>query len=123
MFGGDSSLIETVFAAAAGILAFAWPVVKSTEWYARHREQRREQAVATLEAAVEETYRRYVQVMKAANGGEPLTEEQRDNARRLARERAEELGREQGLDVVRELGASYLDLWITRLVKRLKARF
>ena len=41
-------------------------------------------------------------------------------ARRRARDASIEFGRTQGIDVLRELGGEYIDLWIAKLVKRLK---
>ena len=47
--------------------------------------------------------------------------EQIAKARRRAREAAVEFGKTQGVDIFRELGANYIDLWIGKIVRRLKA--
>ncbi len=59
---------------------------------------------------------------KKARADGQLTEEEMRHAHRLARERAIQFGRTWGLDVLRELGEGYLDLWIAKLVKKLKRR-
>ena len=115
-------LTEPLLALAAMLAALAWSFVKSTEWYERFRMDRRSKAMESLEAAVEDTYRRYVRSLKQANGGGPLTEEQRHKAREKARRKAEDFGARRGVDVVREIGADYLDLWTTKLVQRLKGQ-
>lgn len=107
--------------AAAGLGA-AWTFFKGTAWFERLQRRRFAKVLHVLEAAVDETYRVYVETIKAARADGRLTPEERRHARELARERALVLGRDQGIDVLAELGRDYLDLWIARSVKRLKRR-
>ncbi len=78
-------------------------------------------ALESLEAAVEATYRDYVEALKAASDDGRLTPDERAHARALARDRAVAIARANGVDLLRELGEDYLDLWIARLVRKLKA--
>jgi hypothetical protein len=75
-----------------------------------------------LEAGVEQVYRTYVRAIKDARSDGKLTEEEADQARRLAKRRAIEFGRTTGVDVIREIGDGYVDLWISKLVRRAKSR-
>lgn len=102
------------------VLTGLWTLFKTTEWVAQARNRRYYRAVEALEAAVEETYRTYVQAIKAASADGKLSADERRHARELARERAIEFGRTVGVDVLRELGAHYIDLWISRLINRAK---
>ncbi len=111
---------EVALAVTATVVGGVWAAVKTSSWFERLRRRRVEQALLALEAAVEEVYREYVQALKEAGSG-TLTPEEQQQARAYARRRALEIGRAQGIDLLRELGADYLDLWISRLVKKLKA--
>ncbi len=102
------------------VLGGAWALFKSSDWFNRRRNARRERALEALEAGVEETYRTYVAAIKAARADGKLTEDERRHARHQARDRAIAFGLREGVDVLRELGEDYLDLWITRLVAKHK---
>lgn len=105
----------------AVVFGAVWTAFRSTEWYGRVQERRIARAIHALEAGVERTYRTYVQAIKTSSADGKLSEEERRRARELAKETAILYGRTEGLDVMRELGEAYLDLWIGKLVKRLKA--
>lgn len=111
---------ETVLTILATILGAIWTAFRSSEWRRRARERRFEKALRALEAGVELTYRMYVQAIKESRADGKLTEEERRQARRQALDAAIEYGRRQGIDVLREVGAEYVDLWIAKHVKRLK---
>lgn len=104
----------------ATIATTAWTLFKTSDWWQQHRQQRFDRALHVLETAVEETYRAYVERIKEARADGKLTPGERRRARELARQRALTIGRTQGVDVLQELGGEYLDLWIAKLVKRLK---
>ena len=99
-----------------------WTLFKSSEWFGRLRRRRFGKALRALEAGVELTYRTYVREIKKARADGRLTEEEKRRARRLARETAVEFGRAHGVNVLRELGEDYLDLWVAKLVRRWKGR-
>ncbi|HIJ74473.1 MAG TPA: hypothetical protein HPP83_10275 [Candidatus Hydrogenedentes bacterium] len=104
------------------VLGGIWTFFKSTSWYARQRRRRYYRAIEALEAGVEQTYRTYVRAIKEASADGRLSDEERRHARQLAREAAIAFGRTEGVDVLRELGEAYIDLWIAKLVQRLKQR-
>jgi DNA-binding transcriptional ArsR family regulator len=112
---------ETGLTVVGGVLGAAWTFFRSTELYRRLQKDRFCKAVEALEAAVDLTYRTYVREIKAAREDGKLTDAEIAEARRRAREAAVEFGRTQGVDVLRELGANYIDLWIGKIVNRLKA--
>jgi hypothetical protein len=113
---------EPVITLVGGVLGGVWALFKSSDWYDRVRRRRYAKALEALEAGVEIAYRTYVAECKAAHADGQLTEEEKRRAREIARERAVEFGRTHGVDVLRELGREYLDLWIAKLVKGLKQR-
>jgi len=111
---------ESGLTMVAGILGAVWAFFRSTDAYGRLRDRRYFRAVEALEAGVEQTYRTYVRAIKEAREDGKLTEDEQRHARALARQAAVEYGERQGVDVLRELGNEYIDLWIARLVKKLK---
>ena len=110
---------ETVMALAVTLIGGAWSLVKASGWFRALKKRRYKKALLALEAAVEEVYREYVRALKEAGDG--LTSEEQEIAREYARNRAIEMARTQGIDLVRELGTDFINLWISRLVKTLKA--
>jgi hypothetical protein len=105
----------------SGILGGIWTLFKSSEWFRKAKDQRYAKAMQALEAGVEQTYRTYVKAIKDARADGKLTDEEAARARQQARDTAIAFGKSQGVDVLTELGGGYLDLWIGKLVKRLKA--
>ena len=105
---------------AGAFVGMVWTWLKSSEWFQRRRERRLARALEGIEAAVEETYRTYVEALKAGREDGRLTADERVRARSLARERAVAIARTDGVDLLREVGGDYVDLWIARLVRRLK---
>jgi hypothetical protein len=102
-------------------LGAIWTLFKSSECYQRIRGKKSDQALQVLESAVEETYRTYVQAIKAARADGRLSGEEKKQARQLAKERAFALAKQQGLDLLRLLGNDNIDLWLTKSVNRLKS--
>lgn len=113
---------ETALALIGGLAGLAWTMFRSNDLLRTARNRRFEQALQALEAGVELTYRTYVQAVKEAKADGKLTNEEAREARRRARDAAIEFGRTQGIDVLGELGTAYVDLWIAKLVKRLKSK-
>ena len=97
-----------------------WTFFKAHKLRKESKEGRLDQALLALEAAVDRTYETYVRSIKEASEDGKLTDEERKRARELARQTAVEFGRDEGIDVIRALGEDYLDLWINKLVRRLK---
>ena len=102
------------------VLGAVWTFFKSSEWYEKLRKRKYFKAMEALEAAVEETYRTYVREIKNSRMDGQLTDDERKQARELARNRAMELAHTDGVEVIRELGDNYMDLWIQKIVKKLK---
>lgn len=111
---------ESGLTLVGAVVGAMWAAFKSSDWYENARSRRYAKAVEALEAGVEQTYRTYVQAIKAAREDGKLTDEEKRQARELAREAAIEFGRTRGVDVLREVGAEYVDVWIAKLVQRLK---
>jgi hypothetical protein len=102
------------------ILGSVWTAFRSSEFYSRARNERYGAALEALEAGVELTYRTYVRSIKESREDGKLTQEEMRLARRRAREAAIEFGRTRGIDILKELGANYIDLIIAKQVKNLK---
>ncbi|MCK5863364.1 MAG: hypothetical protein KAH38_12820, partial [Candidatus Hydrogenedentes bacterium] len=109
---------DTALTLVATLAGGVWAVVKASSWYKRLRRRRHKRALLALEAAVEEVYREYVRTLKAGSG--ELSPTEQETARQYARDRAIEMARTRGINLLRELGADYLNLWISRLVRKLK---
>ena len=78
------------------------------------------QALRVLEAGVAQTFQTYTEAIKAGREDSKLTEEEKKHARRLARDKARAIAQREGLDLVKILGEDYLDVWIRKLVRKLK---
>lgn len=117
LLGPDSGL--TLVGSLAGSL---WAMFKGSEWFAAVKRSKYQRALEVLEAAVEETYRTYVKAIKEGRADGKLTNEEQARARALARERALAIARGEGLDLMGTLGKDFIDLWVARFVKQLKAK-
>jgi len=104
----------------ATVLGSIWAWLKSSEWLSRRRGAAAERAAGVLEAAVEQTYRTYVEAIKRGRSDGKLTQAEKAKARMLAKERAFAIAETEGVDLLRSLGEHHLDLWITKLVRGLK---
>lgn len=107
----------TLLAAAATAL---WTFFKSTECFARLEKRRFNSALAAIEAAVAETYEDYVRDLKSTRSDGRLSDDERRNAREKAYQRARAITRAQGIDLAAALGREAAELWIGKLVRRLK---
>ncbi len=111
---------DTALTLIGGVLGVAWTAFRSSDLIRNARNQRFDKALHALEAGVDLTYRTYVQALKTAKEDGKLTPEEAREARQRARDAALEFGRTKGIDVLDEIGTAYIDLWIAKLVKRLK---
>lgn len=112
---------EAALTVCVSLLGAVWTVFKSSDWLESQRRKRLREALRSLEAAVEATYREYVRALKERNPGGGLTLEEQAQARQYAREQAIAIARARGIDLLRELGAEYIELWTSRLVRKLKS--
>lgn len=106
---------------AASLFTAAWAFFKGQEWVRNSKDDRLRKALDALEAGVQKSYDTYVRALKEASEDGKLTVSERKRARDLAREAAIEFGATQGIDVARELGREYLDLWIERIVRKTRS--
>ena len=113
---------EPVLTLVGTAMGTIWTIVKSSEWYSRRRNRRYHDAILSLEAGVDQTYRTYVQSIKEGREDGRLTKEERRRARQLARQTAVRYGQTTGVDVLRELGDDFIDVWIGRMVRRMKRK-
>ena len=111
---------ESSITLLGAIFGTAWTFFKSQDWYQRAKQRRFSQAITALEAGVDQTYQTYIRAIKESSEDGKLTSPERRRARELARETAVSFGRTQGVDVIAEVGNDYIDLWINRLVKKMK---
>jgi hypothetical protein len=104
----------------AGIAGTVWAAVQSSSWFSRLRRDRVRRALRCIESAVRQVYEEYVRAIKAASADGTLTGDERRRARELARDRAVAIARTESLDLVATLGREHLDLWIERVLARIK---
>jgi hypothetical protein len=113
---------ETGLTLVSTVLGGIWTLFRSSDFYRNARARKYDRAIEALEAGVELTYRTYVRAIKESNADGRLTDDEIRAARQRARVAAIEFGRTRGVDVLGELGTEYIDLWIAKLVARLKSR-
>ena len=104
----------------AGIAGAVWTAVQSTSWFKQLNRDRVQRALRCVESAVRQVYEEYVRNLKAASADGTLTDEERRRARELARDRAIAIARTDGIDLAATLGREHLDLWIERVLARVK---
>ena len=115
LFTSDPAL--SLVTAIAGTL---WAAVQSSAWLNRTQRDRLQRALRCVESAVRQVYEEYVRAIKAASADGTLTDDERRRARELARDRAVAIARTDGIDLVATLGREHLDLWIERVLGRVK---
>ena len=110
------SLLKFVFISVSSL----WAFLKTTDVYQATKGKRYEKALRALEAAVEDVGRGFVAEAKQASKDGKLTKHEIDIARQRARRQAIEFGTNEGIDVLRELGEDYIELFISQAVSRAK---
>jgi len=111
---------EPVLSLVAGVAGLAWTAVQSTSWFNRLNRDRVQRALRCIESAVRQVYEEYVRAVKAASADGTLTDDERRRARELARDRAVAIARTDGIDLAATLGREHLDLWVERVLARVK---
>lgn len=117
----DILIHETLLALAGSVAATVWTALQAGAWRRRIRDDRFQRALIALEAAVRTTYDAYVRAIKEAREDGKLTDAERREARRRARNAAIAYGRDEGIDIARELGYATFDLWLERVLKTVKS--
>lgn len=102
------------------VLGGVWACFKSSERFERLERRRFRKALLALESGVERTYQAYVKAIKAGRADGKLTEAEKAKARSMARSQAVSLAKNEGIDLLRTIGAEYVDVWIGRLIARRK---
>lgn len=111
---------EAGVALVGAVVGAVWTAFRSSDWWQRRVAGRRAQAMLALEAGVEQTYRAFVRGIKLARNDGKLTDTERARARDMALEAAIRFGRARGVDVLRELGAEFVDLHLARALQGLR---
>ena len=110
--------------ALVGLIGGAWAWFRGTDWWKARTDATvsatRRKAFQALEAGIDIAYRTYVQQIKLASADGSLTPGEQAEARRIAKEAGIAFAKQQGVDLAVALGAEYLDLWIAKIVKKLK---
>ena len=104
----------------AGVAGTIWTAIQSTSWFSKLNRNRVQRALRCVESAVRQVYEEYVRAVKAASADGTLTGDERRRARELARDRAVAIARTEGIDLVATLGREHLDLWVERVLARVK---
>lgn len=120
MILSDLAANDSFLTLIAGIACALWIFLRSTEWFQQKHARKFDIALQALEAGVEQTYRTYVRAIKAARADGKLTDDEIHRARSLALHTAIDLAAAAGLDLIRELGDPFVELWLSKTVARLK---
>jgi hypothetical protein len=113
---------EPVLSLAGAVVALVWSSVKAGAWRRRLRDERYSTAIDAVEHGVRTVYESYVRSIKASRANGKLSDGERKEARRQARQAAVAWGETHGVDVVREVGHASLDLAIERVLEEIKSR-
>ena len=117
----DNTELTTMFMeVAATVLAIVWAFAKQQELFKQNAQARWGAAVQSLEAGVERTYQEYVREVKAARADGKLTAQEAKAARDQAIVSAIRIAKEDGVDLVKVIGADYLEVLVSRIVKQAK---
>lgn len=111
---------EAGLSLAITVFGSIWTAFKTSGVLKGKKKKKYRQALRVLEAGVAQTFQTYTEAIKAGREDGKLTEEEKKHARRLARDKARAIARREGLDLVKILGEDYLDVWIRKLVHKLK---
>lgn len=108
------------FHTIAAILALAWTLFRSSDWFVQRRTAKVARALAVLETAVARTYEEYVRAIKASRADGKLTDGERREARQRALNMAMEIAREEWLPLLHLLGRAHVERHLAQIVKRAK---
>ncbi len=108
--------VELLITLVAIILA----VLKGSDWYKTMKQGQHKTAFQAIETAVAGTYETFVRETKKSRMDGVLTNEERAQARDIAKEKAVDLCMDKGLDLARVVGADYIDLLIEKAVTKRK---
>ena len=111
-------VVQTVIVTILGGL---WTLFKTSSWWDKIMNRRRQRALEVVEAAVWRTYEEYVRGMKQASENGKLSLNERREAQERARQNAVDYGMDRGIDIVAEYGEAYLMALINRVVARQKS--
>lgn len=114
----DSNAALNLAALAVG---GAFTLVQGSKWYQTKIGAKKRRAVEFVELAVNETFETYVRARKAASVDGKLTSQERETARRMARDAAIGIAKSEGVDLVADIGEAVLQNVIQRTVTRAKA--
>ena len=109
----DEMLNLALTVAITAVLAF-----KGTTYY---KNLKYKMLFGFLELAVTYVYKNYVKPTKAANGDGKLTEPQKKIANQMAVEQAQKYAEAKGIDLQKQLGTEFVDLYVEQLVAKAKA--
>lgn len=104
-------------AVLAWALGMVWAWAKRQEWRARLADSQWEVALTAIEAGVQHAWDQYVKSRKS--GGVKLTEQERSDARAIAKTKAIEIGKSMHIDVESIVGPTF-DSLVERAVREAK---
>lgn len=113
----NSEAILNIIAAA---VALGFGLIKRMEWMQRAKNERYLTAMQAIAAGVDQSYTEYVKEIKEGQADGKLTSDEIVKARRKALNFARNFARKEGVDLVTELGASFLESILTRAVQQAK---
>jgi hypothetical protein len=104
------------------ILSTALTWFKGSEYWGRVKDTRWATAVSAVDAAVTEVYENYVRDLKNGREDGKLTDEERREARDRALSLAIDIGKTRGVDVMAEIGTSFVRDVLEDAVQKRKVR-
>lgn len=111
---------DAVLTLLATVVAALWSVITASKWWQGLKDDNYAKAVACVEGGVQVAMQTYVAALKEANADGKLTKEEEAEARKKATDAAIAFGKSRGVDVVAELGTAYIQIWIEKIIAKLK---
>ena len=115
---------EQVVAAAISLVTLVcgglWTLVKTSDWFARIKARRWARVIVAVEQGVVYAGQTYADAVKQASADGKLTHDEARRALNTARDAAISFGRTRGVDVLREVGREYIDLYIEQALGTMK---
>ena len=100
------------------VLGLAWTFFKGTEWYRDNvSKPRRAKVIDSVQAGVKEVYEGYTRSLKKASEDGKLTDAERAEALKKAKAAAIQYGKDNGVDIVKNIGAEFVNLYLERAHK------
>jgi len=108
---------ESGLGIAVVVVGLIWGLIKRK---AGLDEGKKSKITEAFETAVKETYDEFVKVKKSSAKDGKLSVEDVAHARQMAIAKAKDIGKEKGVDILKEVGKSYIPVLLEKVIAKAK---